>query len=236
MDNDISDLMFSSIGWSDQSHWFDLPKQQRSRKTMLRIFDAAITLFSERGYEATTTVEIAQTAGVTTGSIYRRFQDKKALLNTIIEAYGSTRIPEVNRLCEPENWRNRPTIDIIRFYVNMLFSAYQKDKKIVRIIESRCLVDDDVLLLVHQWSDHNIELITDLLKPGYPKSEHRKLKVSITHLHTIIRNALAHLVLQDHILAPASAGVDAEDLKQSVMEMALDFLHIPHRSEEIKEK
>lgn len=40
------------------------------------IFQSAIELFSERGYANTSTKEISEHAGVSEGSIFRRFKNK----------------------------------------------------------------------------------------------------------------------------------------------------------------
>jgi AcrR family transcriptional regulator len=45
-----------------------------------RLIEAAIEVFSERGYEGARVQEIAQRAGLTTGAIYGRFKGKAGLL------------------------------------------------------------------------------------------------------------------------------------------------------------
>jgi AcrR family transcriptional regulator len=45
-----------------------------------RLRDAAIELFTERGYEQTTVAEIAQTAGLTARTFFRYFSDKREVL------------------------------------------------------------------------------------------------------------------------------------------------------------
>ncbi len=53
--------------------------------TQDRIVTAALRLFGERGFRGTTTAEIARTAGVAEGTIYRYFKDKKELLIACVE-------------------------------------------------------------------------------------------------------------------------------------------------------
>jgi AcrR family transcriptional regulator len=57
-----------------------------SPSTAANILDAAKDLFSTRGYEATTTREIAEEAGVTVGTIYKHYVSKEALLEMIVSA------------------------------------------------------------------------------------------------------------------------------------------------------
>lgn len=53
--------------------------------TRERIVCAARQLFGTRGFEGTTTAEIARTAGTAEGSIYRYFRDKKELFVACVE-------------------------------------------------------------------------------------------------------------------------------------------------------
>ena len=55
------------------------PKQKRADEKKSRILDAALELFSEKGFNKTTAKEIAARAGVATGSFYRYYKDKKAV-------------------------------------------------------------------------------------------------------------------------------------------------------------
>ena len=56
------------------------PRQERSRRTVERILDAAARIFDEQGYSAATTNDIADEAEVSVGSLYQYFPNKDALL------------------------------------------------------------------------------------------------------------------------------------------------------------
>lgn len=60
----------------------DLPpaQQARSRLTQQRILEAGTTLLEEGGTEALTVAAVAARAGVSVGSVYRRFGDKDRLI------------------------------------------------------------------------------------------------------------------------------------------------------------
>lgn len=59
------------------------PQQSRSQETFTAILDAAAALFSERGYEQTTTHQIAGQAGVSVGALYRYFDSKQAVIREL---------------------------------------------------------------------------------------------------------------------------------------------------------
>ena len=54
-----------------------------------RLREAAVELFDERGYDATTTAEIAAKAGVTERTFFRHFPDKREALFDGEEAFGA---------------------------------------------------------------------------------------------------------------------------------------------------
>lgn len=62
-----------------------VPRQARSRDKRDRLLAAALALFGERGYEATTIDAIADRAGVSTGIFYNYFRSKRQILLTLAE-------------------------------------------------------------------------------------------------------------------------------------------------------
>ena len=53
-----------------------------------RVFVAAVAVFAEKGYEATTMTEIAQRAGAAIGSLYQFFPSKEALAEGLFNRYA----------------------------------------------------------------------------------------------------------------------------------------------------
>ena len=58
--------------------------QARSRESLRKLLDAAREVLERYGTDGATIPRIARRAGLTPGSVYRRFQDKDALLETAI--------------------------------------------------------------------------------------------------------------------------------------------------------
>jgi len=56
---------------------------QRGDATRQQLLDAAAAVFVERGYAGATTKEIARRAGVSEGTIYRHFADKRELFGAV---------------------------------------------------------------------------------------------------------------------------------------------------------
>ena len=63
------------------------PQQDRSLKTQQALIDALIKLLQHQSFDEITVSQIAAEAGLTTGAIYRRFKDKRALLEAAFERF-----------------------------------------------------------------------------------------------------------------------------------------------------
>jgi AcrR family transcriptional regulator len=73
-----------------------------SQKTDTRqvLIDAATEVFVKRGFARATTKEIAQTAGLAEGTIYRHFDDKYALFHEVFLARSGETVEELARFPE----------------------------------------------------------------------------------------------------------------------------------------
>ena len=58
-----------------------VPRKVRSRQVKQKIFDAALSLIQEKGYEYVTVSNVCQTAKVSVGSFYHHFGNKDELLS-----------------------------------------------------------------------------------------------------------------------------------------------------------
>jgi len=65
------------------------PQQRRSQATIDTIFEATIQVLIANGFDETTTIQIADRAGVSVGSLYQYFPNKRALLSAIVRRHVS---------------------------------------------------------------------------------------------------------------------------------------------------
>ncbi|MEW2355467.1 TetR/AcrR family transcriptional regulator [Spirillospora sp. NPDC029432] len=65
-----------------------IPQQDRSRRTVERILDAATRVLSERGYEGASTNRIAEAAGISNGSLYQYFPNKDAIVVAVLDRFA----------------------------------------------------------------------------------------------------------------------------------------------------
>src|SRR5437016_2281219 len=70
---------------------------EQKNATRLRIVEAALELFRTRGFDATTTRDIARLAGIATGTLFNYFDSKEAIIGHLAEeAIGLARSGQNN--------------------------------------------------------------------------------------------------------------------------------------------
>ncbi|WP_034993162.1 TetR/AcrR family transcriptional regulator [Liquorilactobacillus vini] len=72
----------------------NVPETKNLTTKQLMILSAAIELFAKKGYANTSTSEIAAYAGVSEGSIFRRFKNKRQLLKFILDPLVKLILPD----------------------------------------------------------------------------------------------------------------------------------------------
>ena len=80
----------------------DRPKRTRDRAAKQEaLIQAALGLFATKGYDATTTREIAAAAGCAEGLIHRYFKGKAGLLPALVEHHFSKEMADLTRQLQP---------------------------------------------------------------------------------------------------------------------------------------
>ena len=64
-----------------------MQQEQRSERSRTQILDAALKLFSHRGYGATSVQDIADTASLSKGNVYHHFADKESIFRELLDRY-----------------------------------------------------------------------------------------------------------------------------------------------------
>jgi AcrR family transcriptional regulator len=103
------------------------PSQERSRRTVDRILDAATRIFHEQGYARATTNDIADEAGVSVGSLYQYFPNKDALLVALTQRHIETTTTGLSELLSKLNAELGFDV-ILRTVVNFLVAQHDFDE------------------------------------------------------------------------------------------------------------
>jgi AcrR family transcriptional regulator len=121
--------------------------QERARKSYEALLDAAAGLFASHGYDAVGTPEIADKAGVSVGTFYRYFDDKREVYLEImrrmmVAAYAQT----IDRLT-PEQFIGRARHETISVAVDLLFQQVMTSPALTRSFMEMSLRDAEVAQL-----------------------------------------------------------------------------------------
>lgn len=110
------------------------PRQARSRHLVQAILEAAARVFDEHGYANGNTNRIAEMAGVSVGSLYQYFPNKKALVSALHDLH----IQEVARLMTDELSQHavQASGDLIDRLIAALMQAHQDRPRLQRVLHT----------------------------------------------------------------------------------------------------
>lgn len=106
--------------------WVRPPLQERSRRALTSLLDAAERLVAERGFEETSIQEIARLSGTSVGSFYRRFKDKRGLLQAIHERFAEEARATADDALDPARWADTPAAEMISDVVGFLVQVFRE--------------------------------------------------------------------------------------------------------------
>jgi AcrR family transcriptional regulator len=104
------------------------PIQRRARQTVEAILDAVIRILKREGFDAVTTNRIAEVAGVSIGSLYQYFPDKRS----IFAALHRRHVEEIDRRIQTTLIENAAaSLDaLIRALVDAMIDAHASDPEL----------------------------------------------------------------------------------------------------------
>lgn len=167
-----------------------VPKQRRSRERKQRIMDTALSLFAEKGLKGTSSNEIAREAGVSIGTFYSYFEDKRTLFLEILEQHLDNFITGIYSLQRNDSITMKENIrsHILKaFAVFDLHASFHKEALVMKF------TDPDVRRLFEDVEKKQLVLITTLL--GYYRNDdsQKDLEAMAKVIHSAVEN-VAHYV------------------------------------------
>ena len=108
-------------------------KESSSNRTVKNrrqdILEAGLKLFAEKGYNGSTTAEIARAAGVAEGTIFRHFPTKKDLLIAVLEPKVLEGLIQLNK----EHSEDTPT-EFFRCFLRNRLELIKKNESLIRLM------------------------------------------------------------------------------------------------------
>lgn len=119
-------------------------QQDRARRSHEAMLDAAERLFAQGGYDGAGTPEIAAAAGVSVGTVYRYFTDKKQIFLEVVRRYLSQAYHETLDRLTPALFVGRARHETIEETVAIVFAFVDRNPRLNRAFVEMAMRDDDV--------------------------------------------------------------------------------------------
>ena len=107
------------------------PVQERSRRTVAAILDAAEAIVDEHGVNAATTRAIADRAGVAYPSLYRFFSDRDQILDDLLERH--TMAVDLLAVAGEQTWQVESPVDVMNAEFDLHIAYYREHPSAARL-------------------------------------------------------------------------------------------------------
>src|SRR5580704_11284669 len=110
------------------------PKQRRALQTVEAVLDAVVRILKREGVAAVTTNHVAEVAGVSIGSVYQYFPDKRAIFAALHERH----IQQIDRLVETKLMEHAasPLDTLMRAMIEAMIDAHTPDPELYELLSS----------------------------------------------------------------------------------------------------
>src|ERR1043165_704018 len=110
------------------------PRRLAASDRRRQLLELALDTFSQKGYQGTTTKEIAAAAGVTEAIIFRHFPNKQALYSAVLDAkHESGEIADT--LAQWQTFMDSNNdLGLFRALIHKVFHSYRSDPRLNRVL------------------------------------------------------------------------------------------------------
>jgi AcrR family transcriptional regulator len=131
--------------------------QEEAEQTRQDLLDAALTIFSQKGYTATHLEDIARAAGVTRGAIYHHFGSKSDLFLALLEKAAEVSNSAIDRAVS----EGGSFVEIVSRILVYTFSLLEDDRRFSEVMALQ-LTTPDVEPLAKRRHDEAQELVQSI--------------------------------------------------------------------------
>jgi AcrR family transcriptional regulator len=108
--------------------------QARSRESLVRLLKATVEVLDKDGIEGATIPRIAARAGVSPGTVYRRFPDKDALMREVCVRVLEGNYKQTKELFAPDRWKDKSLAEMARSVIELTLQGHRRHRGLVRAI------------------------------------------------------------------------------------------------------
>lgn len=145
-------------------------QQARARKSYLALIEAATELFSSHGYDEVGTPEIAERAGVSTGTFYRYFEDKQQIYLEVVRSMLAAAYTETLEQLTPAKLVGLARRASITHAIGVLFSHTLSRPRLSLSLSEMMLRDPAVAELRRAYDELSVGKLTELIAAIAPRA------------------------------------------------------------------
>ena len=144
-------------------------RQRRSAEIRERLFRAALTLFTQKGFAETTVEDITNTADVGKGTFFNHFPSK----DHILLAFGEMQLAKLEAAIENARLQNAPMPELLRSLGTRMTQEPTRNPAIIRILLQAYLSTTPVRAAMMDLQKRAHALHTQIVELGQARGEIR---------------------------------------------------------------
>lgn len=195
------------------------PRQQRSKRLVEAILQAAAEIFARLGYARATTNKIAERAGVSVGSLYQYFPNKDAVLAELLAQHHA----DVNAVVDAALLQLAdPLIPLeagLRQLLTELVALHQANPALTRALSAAVIRESPAINALQKTQDAATEVSKVIallaMRPDVRNGDHIAMAVVLGETTAQLTRWLVH---------DPPAGVDPSALLDEMVELLLRYL------------
>jgi len=147
--------------------------------TKLAILQAAVSIFGQKGFNGTTTKEIAQAAGIAEGTIFRHFPSKTDILYGVVESFipliGVETLKRTINECQ-----DMDTAEALQHIINNRFETIYESKGLISIMLTEIQYDSKLRDMYLERVYKPIrQMFRDFFAAGIKKGDFREMNPDV---------------------------------------------------------
>ena len=193
------------------------PQQKRSQQLVDSLVEATAKSLVKRGFEGITTHHIAETAGVSVGSLYQYFDSKEALIEALLEKLGKEISNSLIHLPMEEEGDLRTNVGLIVRFGFMLLNS--RDGLFLELVRNWHSIPTDDLM--DQLEKTFMDLSRVYFLKHYHDSPIEDLHVRIYIIANSVMFTMVRYLGQDNTL------ISEQEVAEGLIEMVVGYLQSP---------
>lgn len=194
--------------------------QDRGRRTLERLLNAAEQTLEATGLEGSTVPVIAARAGMSVGNVYKRFADKDSLLRAVYERFFVDALAANEFALDPAKWEGVPTAELLSTLMTGMLEGYRSRRALIRalLLYAHTHPSAEFRLHAEDLRLRSLVLFDRLLRDRRADIGHPHPERAIRFVVMLIGHALENAVVSEE-----GGGISSGDFLSHVPEIAAEL-------------